>query len=327
MPARPGHQFTTAINEFSPGFLVGIGSHWSLDYNPTLRFYSNKAFQDHTDQAVTLTGGAVYGDWVLGGSQSYRSSSTPLAETGAQTDREMFDTGVSASRRFGSKLSTDLTLSQSFGSAQQFTSYKEWSTMDWLNYQVWPRLTLGAGAGYGYVNMNVGPDSMYEQYQGRVNWRVTDKISLGLNGGLEDRQFQTGGAGDLLSPIFGASIAYQPFAFTQLSLSANKAVSPSYFQNQVTENTSIQLGLNQRFFGRFNFNVGGGYRTTKFVASAAGFSAGRQDDFYFYDARLSCIVRKRGTVAVFYHHSENSSGQSLFTFTSDQVGVELGYHF
>ena len=202
--------------------------------------------------------------------------------------------------------------------------------MDWLNYQVWPRLTLGIGAGYGYVSMDVGTDSMYEQYQGRINWRITDKISVGISGGLEDRQFQTGGAGDLLNPTYSASITYAPFEVTQLSLSANKAVSTSLFQNQVTENTSIQVGLNQRLFKRLNLNLGVGYGNTKYVAStAAAFTAVRQgqDDSLSYDARLGCPIRKRATASVFYHHSENSTGQSGYAYTSEQVGFELGYRF
>ncbi len=328
--SSPGNQHKIVINEIAPGFLLDIGSHWTLDYTPTLRFYSSKAFKDSTDHAVTLTGGAVYGDWVLGGSQSYSTSSTPLAETAAQTDQESFNTGLNASRRFGSKVSADFSLSQAISSAQSYTSSKQWSTMDWLNYQVWPRLTLGIGAGYGYVSMDVGTDSMYEQYQGRINWRITDKISVGISGGLEDRQFQTGGAGDLLNPTYSASITYAPFEVTQLSLSANKAVSTSLFQNQVTENTSIQVGLNQRLFKRLNLNLGVGYGNTKYVAStAAAFTAVRQgqDDSLSYDARLGCPIRKRATASVFYHHSENSSGQPGYAYTSEQVGFELGYRF
>ena len=56
-----------------------------------------------------------------------------------------------------SKMSLDLALNQNFVSADQFSSYNEWSTMDWLNYQFWPRLNAALGAGGGYDNESVQP--------------------------------------------------------------------------------------------------------------------------------------------------------------------------
>lgn len=325
--ATPGNAKKTVINEITPGFLLDIGNHWSLDYSPTLRYYSNHAFRDSLDHSAVLSGGAVWRDWFISGSQSYRTSSSTLAETGTQTDQETYATVFNASYRFNSKLSTDLSLNQTFGSSENYTSYKQWSTMDWLNYQVWPRFTISAGLGGGYLKMNVGPDSFFEQYQGRIQWRATDKLSLQINGGLEDRQFQSNGASDLIDPIFGASITYQPFEVTQLSLGADRNVSTSFFQNEVTENTSVHLSVNQRLLGHLYLTVGGGYRNTKHVASVMGFSVDRQDDNYYADARLSCTLRKHARVAIFYRHNENSSGQSLYTYTSEQGGFELGYHF
>jgi len=51
-----------------------------------------------------------------------------------------------------------------------------------LNYQFWPRLTAGVGAGFGYVNVDTGSDQTYEQLLARVNWRPTDKLSFQING-------------------------------------------------------------------------------------------------------------------------------------------------
>src|SRR5271170_2121787 len=48
--AQPGTNSTTWINTVSPGVYFKIGDHWSIDYTPTLAFYSNPLFQDTTDQ-------------------------------------------------------------------------------------------------------------------------------------------------------------------------------------------------------------------------------------------------------------------------------------
>src|ERR1041384_4923081 len=90
IPATPGHQFKTAIEEIYPGLLLQLGNHWNLDYTPTLRFYSSSHFADSTDHSVSLTGGGTYQEWTLGFSQTYASSSQPLVETATQTPTGIF---------------------------------------------------------------------------------------------------------------------------------------------------------------------------------------------------------------------------------------------
>lgn len=325
--SSPGQQQATVIQTLSPGLLFMIGSQWILDYTPSWAFYSSKQFRDTLDHAVTFAGRVTYEDWIFGLSQSYNRSAAPLVETGTQTEQETFSTALNASHRFGSKMSVDMGINQNFNSSEQFTSSRQWSTMEWLNYLFWPQLEAGIGVGGGYVDVDAGFDSVYEQVQGRVNWRATDKIGFQVNGGLENRQFLGGGAGSMLNPIFGASVRYLPFQFTQLSLSAQRMVNTSYLQNQVTESTSVNVGLSQRLFEKLFLSLSGGYNTTTYIASSSGSATGRQDEYYSFNARLSRSLLKRGTVAVSYQRSENSSSQSDFGYSSSQIGFEVGYRY
>lgn len=325
--ASAGHPLTTAIYEISPGLLLDIGSHWTLDYTPTWSLYSNRAFRDTLDHNVVLAGGTTYEDWAFGLSQSYARTDQPLIETGGQTLQETYLTAVNASYRFGRAISLELGANQNFTSSENFTDSSEWSTLDWLSYQFWPRFDAGLGAGFGYVHVNVGHDSVYEQYQGRINWRPTDKISLQVHGGVEDRQFYGAGTSDLINPIYGAAIQYQPFEVTALSLSATRTVSTSPFENQVTEDTDLSGSLNQRLLKRFNLSLGAGYHTVKYVGSAAGVTAGRKDEYYSFNVRLSTTFLKRGTIAASYQFSDNSSNQAGFGYSSNQVGLEVGYQY
>ena len=325
--ATPGDRSKTAIHEIAPGLRFGLGSHWILDYTPTWTFYSNKNFRDNLGHAVGLTGGGVYGDWVLGLSQSYGCSDTPLIETGRQTSQETFSTALTASHRFSPELSLDLSLNQNLRFVEAFAGSREWSTMDWLNYQVWPRFTVAVGAGFGYVDVDRSPDETYEQYQGRISWRATDKISLQIHGGVEDRQFVSGGAGDLVNPIFGASVQYQPFEATGLSFSAKRAVNASFFQDEVTETTSLSATLSQRLLGKLMLSLGGGHSTVRYVAATSSVSAGRHDDNYSFDARLASPFLKRGSVEVFYQYADNVSNEPAFSYTSHQVGIQVQYRF
>jgi len=327
--SAPGQPQTTAIQQFSPGVLFAIGSHWTLDYTPLFSYYSSSSFQNTVDESVALTWGTSYQDWVLGFSQSYRASSAPLIQTGVQTDTETYSTSASASYRFSSKMSADMSISQNFLFAQQFTSTRSWSTMDWLNYEPEDRWDVGVGAGYEYDDVTPGPNAMDEVIQGRIRWRATGKTSFTVHAGLEDQQYLGGGANSLITPVFGASIQYQPVETTTLSLTADRSVTPSLFQGQVTESTSVGISLSQRLLKRLNLSLGAGYGTSSYLATTNSptVGTGRVDNFYSFNVRLGTTFFERGTAAVFYQYSDNPSTQPGFAFSSSQVGVELGYRY
>lgn len=328
-----GLQFSTnqaahsIIQTISPGALLEIGRHWTLDYSPLWTIYSNNQFSDTFGQTARLMGGTTYNDWFLGLIQSYTDTSVPSTVTASQTRTETVSTALNGSYTMNSKMSLDLALNQNFVSADQFSSYSEWSTLDWLNYQFWPRLTAAVGAGGGYDNEEAGPDMTFEQLQGRVNWRATDKISFQLHGGVEVRQFLSGGASDLVNPVFDASIQYRLFEETRISVTAQRVVAASYLQNQVTETTGVSAGLNQRLLGKLVLNLNGGYQMVKYVSSVNTSGFNRQDDYCFLNAQLSRVFLKRGNIAVLYQINQNDSSLPGYSFTSHQVGFQIGYSY
>ncbi|MDD5141459.1 MAG: outer membrane beta-barrel protein [Verrucomicrobiales bacterium] len=313
------------VQTFAPGVLFVMGTHWTLDYTPTFTFYSDNSFDDTVGHSVTLTGGTIYEDWTLGLSQNFTYSSLPQAQTGTQTEQQTYSTALTASRPLSSKISVDFGVNQNLNFPTGFQSSKEWSTMDWLNYQFWPRLVIGVGAGAGYIATT--PNTLFEQLQGRANWRATDKVSFGINGGAEFSQFTDGGEAPLINPIFGGSIQYQPFEQTKLSLNASREVNTSYYQNQITEVTSLNGGVRQRLFQKFYLNVSGGYTWTTYVSAVSGASANSSSDYYSINVQLSTSILKRGSVAVFYNYSQNTTDQPGLAYSSNQVGFNLGYSF
>jgi hypothetical protein len=323
--SSPGQQHDTVVQSLAPGVLFVLSPRWALDYTPTFTFYSGNSFQNNVGQSVSLNGGTTYDDWTFGLSQNFTYSSSPQVQTGTQTTQQTYTTGLSASRSLNSKMSVDLEISQNLNFPSGFQSTMEWSTMDWLNYEFWPRLTAGVGAGAGYVEAT--PDTLFEQLQARVNWRATDKISFGISGGPQFTQFTEGGAKPLINPTFGASIQYQPFEQTQLSLGASEAVNNSYFQNQVTETTSINANLSQRLFEKFYLNVGGSYNWEKYTAVANGVSANSSSDYYSANVSLSTTFFKRVSASIFYSYSDNITSQSGLAFSSSQIGFNLGYKY
>jgi hypothetical protein len=317
----------SVIQTISAGVLLQAGSHWALDYSPLWSFYSSREFSNTFGQTASLMGGTTYKDWALGLSQSYSDTSSPTAATASQTRTISYATALNGSYAMNSKMSLDLTLNQQFESADQFSSYNEWSTLDWLNYQFWPRFSASLGMGGGYVNESSSPDITFQQFQGRILCRASDKISLQLAGGVEVLQFLSGGAAPLVNPIFGATIQYQPFEQTRFSVTGSRTVSSSYLQNQVTENTGVTADLNQRLLGKLFLDLSGGYQLVKYVSSVNTSSSSRQDDLYTFNAQLGRAFLKRGTIAVLYQLSEDNSSQAGYSFTSHQVGFQISYTY
>jgi uncharacterized protein (PEP-CTERM system associated) len=168
----------------------------------------------------------------------------------------------------------------------------------------------------------------FEQIQGRVNWRATEKISFQLHGGAEFRQILSGGTSDLINPVFDGTIQYQPFEHTKIFLTGQEVVSASYLsQAQVTETTGVSAGLNQRLLGKLFLDLSGSYQAVKYVASASAPASSRDDKYYSFNARLSRTFLKRGTIAVIYQYSKDNSSLAGYSFNSNQVGFQIGFRY
>ncbi|HTR43165.1 MAG TPA: outer membrane beta-barrel protein [Pseudomonadales bacterium] len=327
--AAPSNRVDTVIQTISPGILVNLGQHWALDYTATIGLYSNTNFGTEFDNSISLTGQTVYGDWLFGFLQTADLSKSPLIETGGQTSTQNYDTAVTGHHEDSEHISEDLGVYQNFQFSQNgFEDTRSWSTLDWLNYAPQSRFNVGIGAGLGYNNAEFGPDSFFQQLLGRLNWRLRDKLSLQLSGGIEETEFLGNeGAGDIFSPIYGGTIQYQLFSQTQISVFINRSVDPSLFVGEYEELTSVGASFSQRLLGQIFLSVSGSYNNQKYVASSLDVSANRTDKFYSLSVRLSHAFLQRGTASVFYQYGSDDSTFSGYSYASNQYGVEVNYSF
>ena len=331
LQSSPGSLSKSVVQDVSPGLLVDLGPDWVLDYAPTLRYYSDPAFRDGVDQSFSLHGGITLEKWRFGLAQSFTDSSSPTVETGSQVDQQVYGTFLSAGYAINSVLSLDLGGSQNLQfaggstSAGGLQSTREWSTMDFLNFKFWQRFTFGAGAGGGYVLSDNSPNQTFEQFQGRFGWRITDRLSLQANAGLDNRQF-SGGQPGLSNPTYGATLQYQAFANTSVFVNLSQAVTQSILQDSLTVNTVYGAGVSQRLLGRLHLSLSGNYSEEDFLSTLAAIST-RTDDNYSVNARLSCPFLKRGTLGLTWQYSHNQSTVSGLTYGTTQLGFDVGYSY
>lgn len=333
---QPTNTTATALHEISPGVLFELGTHWTADFTPTWSYYSDKQLKDTFGYNASLNGATAYNDWIFTLSQTAAKSTSPQIETASQVELETYGTAFGASRQLNQKLSLDLSVDQDIQDSDQFNSSAQWTAMGFLNYHFAPRLSAGIGAGGGYAAVETSPDMAFEQVQAQLRWKVATKLNLSIRAGAEERQILISGAGSLFNPTYGATLGYQPFEFTTFNLTAQRSVSPSLFQAQVLENTSVNASFSQRLLGHLYLTLAGGYGAQGYVATAPSASVkkgpvfsppGRNDENYNFSARLTLAFLKRASASVFYQYSDNISDTPGFGYTSNQGGVELGYRF
>lgn len=326
--SRPGRRSSTTMSALSAGLLFDIGQRWTADYTPTWTFYSNPVFSDTVDHAFSLNGQALFTDGSIRFSQSYEVSNSPRIETGRQTHEETADTSLAFNYRLGRKTRLELTLGQNLRYVEDAQNSYSWSMQNMYHYQISNRISLGAGFDLGYVDVTPGIDMTYTRPQVRIGWRPTNKLSLNVNAGAEQRRFKRSGSADLNSPTYGAAVYYQPVEWTTLSLAGNRGVSASYFANQVNDSTSWNIGLNQRLLQRINLNMSASRTNSRYIPTTTSvITIVREDTSYSYNVRLSTRFVERGTIGIFYQRTRNSSDVSVYTFNSDQMGIEVGYRF
>jgi hypothetical protein len=338
----------TVIQTLSPGLTADLGRHWTVGYTPTFNFYSSRTLRDSFDQSASLNGATHYGDWGFNLSQNFSDTSDPLTETAAQTDQQSYGTALSAVYAFNDKMSASFGLNQNLNFVSQLQNSYNWSTIEGLNYEFWPRLNAGISLGGGYTAVdtkddatsdsgNGNPDSVNEQLNFNVNWRATDKISFQVSAGLEDQQFLAAGYDSSLNPIFSGSVQYQPFKFTEISLTASRTVGSSdyFISAQSSENTSVSLSLNQRILVKYNLGLSVSYTKTDFTSTYTGtyggqtfsFGTARSDDDYTFNASFGRNFLKHGNWAVTYQYSDNESSLAGFSQRSNQIGLQVSFNY
>src|ERR1017187_9658750 len=313
--ASAGHQSTTAVNSFSPGFLLDMGNRWTVDYTPTWDFYSNPRFHDPiADSLLNFTQGYVY-------------SSQPLVETGRQTTVQDISTGLDLSHRFSQEFYTETTLSQNLQNAVGFPNSKQWSALDWLHYQTTPQIDTAVGAGLGFIDVTGGSDSFYFQPSAQATWSPSSKLSIKLSGGLDRREFLVRPRRILDTPIYSLAVQYNPFEGTGLGFTAGRELNQSLLASESSRSTNWTANLSQRLLEHYLLTASVSQNNVDYLLDTTAANAGRNDRRLSYTLRLTWSFLKRGTLAVLYDWNRNSTTASGFGFSSHQVGLELGYRY
>lgn len=332
LQSSPGHSEKTVMQTVSPGLHVRWRDIWSLDYTPSFVFYSSRQFRDTVNHSLSLEGATTYQAWRFSLSQTYVRSDEALVETASQTEEQTIGTALGARYQLNSKVALNFGVSQTITLASQSATNSvvsdstTWAANQGVEYQFIPQLTGTLTLSESYDSVQHGNNMTSEQLTAGFNWQVEERLTLSASAGAQVRQYTSGGASDTVDPIFTASARYQLFAETSLFITGERTQTPSLVSGQASTVTSVSCGLSQRLIGRFQLVLDGGYSHTEYDSTASGSSV-RNDDTTSFSANLSRSFLTRGTASVFYSYSHNSSSIAGFGYSSNQIGLSLGYRY
>lgn len=268
---------------------------------------------------TTVTGDLYYGSGrgsSLGGSVQEQSSSLN-SSLGVR-----YQTTNKVSSGFDFGYST-----QVMGSNQNYVSERVHFITD---YQCASKLQLGIGLGGGARTLNTSSvgsspnsDETDQSAQMRLNYQVTDKMSINGDAGWENRSAANGASKG--APRCQGSWQYSPLDGTSIALTGYKRVDAN------AGGTTLSMGqalgctgtISQRLFQRIFLNISGGLES--FKQDNGNFSTNANArNIHFLGASLSSNVLRWVDGSVFCRTS-TSSGSTIYNQTT--VGIQLTAHY
>lgn len=209
----------------------------------------------------------------------------------------------------------------------QFNSY-EYIGRFGADYDLTPKVKLGAEGDVGYLQLQDGGNSTYGQARVRAAYKMTEKLTFLGSVGVEVRGYSDR---DLIkvTPVFDVSASWTPFVGTGFGLSAFRKIFASPVEaGQVFTATGIQGSISQAFFQRFNAAVFIGYEHDQY--QAAGVNApniSRNDDYVYLRPNLTYTIGGWCSIVLYYQFSHNGSSTAGASFDDHRVGGQVIFAF
>ena len=331
----PGEPVNSSLQTVTLGLITELGTTWTLDGAITRSMYSSRLLSDTYDSSVRLAGRWSFDAWRVGTSIAYISNSPIVAETGGQNNERTTATGVDVTYAPGDKASADISANFSRRLANPESRTATWTGSDWtqisvtgwLNYQFTPKFGVSAGSVVGRDDLSQGDDMSYIRPQVRTRWHPTDRLSISASWGMERRKVDAAGGRSNDSPVYDASITYNPTLTTSISLSGNRDVSTSYFNDQTIQGTRFTASVGQRVLQRFFLSLSASRGKSEYSATNSFLFTDRSDEYDSYGASLSFAFLRRASASLSYNYNRNASNSNVYRFSSRQVGASVSYRF
>ena len=299
----------------------------NLYFAPTVFIYHD---QDNINR-IDYNGDIYYQhNWTrlsLGIEQNYQHLTDSTLDEGTLVSRNIYTTKLIADYLYND----DLTL---YGTGtQQINSYpgitiNEWDIDTYALYQIAPKLSIGAGPRFAFLDITGAPNEAHQDLLARLRYVPDSHFVVSFEGGVEYLEYQGDQASRLL-PIFDTNITYMPFNDTSLFVEAGRSTENSYdLQGDTIDYSSVDIGASQVFLRNFKATVTGGYNNSSYQQTSGPQGASsREDDYFIAKGSVQWTPNQWLEVEGSYQWSNNNSSTSQFTFTDNQVDIQSTVKF
>lgn len=324
----------TSILTAEPGLLARLGRRWRADYTATWIRYSNRAFADTLDSALTLAGEHAAGFWRLQEQARFESSTSLLMETAAQTRTRRRGGNISLERDLGrgrlleTGLEHSRTQATTVGAAEVpiAPSWTETAARARFTRRLTPELHTSALLAAGRTG-GAGADSRYVRPGLGMRWQAGERLQLGAEISRETRSFTSSGTRVLHSTVTGLRGEYSPAGATRLTFEAARTLSPSFSAGEINRQSLLRAGLRQRLLGQVHFDAAFLRRHHDYLPVATGVPLARTDRSRTFDFALSSSLLRRISISLLHRSTRNDSSFTGRGFRSRQYGAELNARF
>ena len=348
---RQGDLFTAIEPRLTIGFgdvLARQNNFIALSYAPSAFFFADHSEDNALQHAVRLEGqyrfprltlalaqdvqllngsglGSSFGTGIIPTSSGAGQVNLDVA---ARTRVNVYNTSLTGNYSLTGKIFLTGGLSYSLTDYETLIGSSVTAANAYFNYTYSPKLNIGVGLSGGYdVVGSPSQDQVFEQVNARASYELTGKVSATATAGVEFRQY-SGGGGSSFSPVFDATLLYQPFGATSISLSMSRQTyNSAVLAGQDYHSTQLTLGVQQRFFQRFFLGLTGGYTNSTYFSTSSGISSTREDNFYFLETSLDFNITRFWSAGLFYVYRASSSSLSIYSFYDNQFGSHTVFNF
>ncbi|MEI9894349.1 MAG: hypothetical protein WDN28_10815 [Chthoniobacter sp.] len=346
-PTNPRADFLFTI---SPGLAVGWGDFKSelygpdsfryrferyvgknfiyANYSPSYTWYANNSDESGLHHDVRLNGEWTHQHLTLGVVASYITQNMPEADVGNLVETRRASVALTSRYEYSGKTSMEVNAYyNSLNYNDDNIDWREWRNEDWLNYQISPKIKIGLGGAVAYVTRSVGPSQTYEEGLFRMQYAMTDQLTLALSGGIEFRQ-TAGGGGDRTFGTFRFDAVWTPFDGSYFYLEGYRHADVSgSFGEEYYVATGAELQYRQRILQRFYFSLVAGYQNADYQASPGSSDFDRNDDLFYIRPGVGFDVAAWLNCELTAEYRKNSSSVAARQFDAKTAVVKFSVLF
>lgn len=296
-----------------------------LDYTPSVTMFTHNSEENTFDHDAKLEGQWAMRKLTLGIKARFQTLNIPDVDIGDRQRQRRLNVDLTSLYEASEKTSVEVNAGYSSRDYERSADTREWRNQNWLNYQIQPKVMIGFGPAFGYVESTQGPEQVYEQGLLRVRYKPSEKLSLLLIGGVEARQIRH--RDDEVNPVVSLAAKWNPAEGTYLYLSAySKTLTSSQFAQNYTL-TGVDFIFRQRLLQRYYLGVAAGYANADYDSLPGSPSSARNDDLYYIRpfAELDIIRWMSASIAVEYRNNDSSNARR--TFEELSAYLQLNVHF